>query len=92
MLSILVQPIIVRVSDRYIRLNEARILSNKKSREEFNRELVETLQKIVSPRRLDNIYDKVISHQKTDHSFQRQQAVLSVIQDYINEIDGLFKE
>ncbi|MHA1245653.1 MAG: hypothetical protein ACTSP7_13950 [Candidatus Heimdallarchaeota archaeon] len=67
-------------------------MSNKKSREEFNRELVETLQKIVSPRRLNSIYDKVISHQKSDQSYLRQQAVLSVIQDYINEIDGLFKE
>jgi len=84
--------ILILVSDRYIRSNEARKLSSKKSREEFNRELVETLQKIVSPRRLNNIYDKVISHQKNDHSFVRQQAVLSVIQDYINEIDGLFKE
>ena len=92
MLSILVLPIIVQVSGRYIRSNEARILSSKKSREEFNRELVETLQKIVSPRRLNSIYDKVISHQKNDHSFVRQQAVLMVIQDYIDEIDGLFKE
>lgn len=53
---------------------------------------METLQKIVSPRRLNTIYDKVISHQKTDHSFLRQQAVLMVIQDYLEEIDGLFKE
>jgi len=53
---------------------------------------VETLQKIVNPRRLNSIYDKVISHQKSDQSYLRQQAVLSVIQDYINEIDGLFKE
>ena len=53
---------------------------------------METLQKIVSPRRLDSIYDKVISHQKSDQKYLRQQAVLMVIQDYINEIDGLFKE
>jgi len=67
-------------------------LSSKKSREEFNKELVDTLQKIVSPRRLNNIYDKIISHQQNEQTFQRQQAVLSLIQDYLNEIDGLFRE
>ncbi len=80
------------MDDRYIGSVEARILSSKKSREEFNKELVDTLQKIVSPRRLNSIYDKVISHQQNEQSFQRQQAVLSLIQDYINEIDGLFRE
>ncbi len=67
-------------------------LPNEKSKDEFNKELVDTLQKIVNPRRLNRIYDKVISHQQNDQSYQRQQVVLSVIQEYIQEIDSYLQE
>ncbi|NHJ47730.1 MAG: hypothetical protein FK733_08080 [Asgard group archaeon] len=65
---------------------------DKQSRDEFNKELVKTLQKIVSPKRLNKIYDRVISHQQTQQDLQRQQKVLGIIQDYIREIDGLLTE
>jgi len=67
-------------------------LSSKKSRDEFNKELVDTLQKIVNPRRLNRIYDKVISYQQNEQSYQRQQVVLGVIQEYIQEIDRYLQE
>ncbi|NHJ40925.1 MAG: hypothetical protein FK731_12920 [Asgard group archaeon] len=65
---------------------------NEKSREEFNKELIKTLQKIVTPRRLNKIYDRIISLQSDQNNFQRQQYVLGVIQDYIKEIDGYLNE
>lgn len=67
-------------------------LVNEKSREEFNKELIKTLQKIVTPRRLNKIYDRIISLQSDQNNFQRQQYVLGVIQDYIKEIDGYLNE
>jgi len=70
----------------------ARILSSRKSREEFNRELVNTLQKIVHPKRLSKIYDRVISHQKSQQHLERQQYVLGIIQEYIQEIDVYLQE
>ncbi|NHJ84677.1 MAG: hypothetical protein FK734_04400 [Asgard group archaeon] len=63
-----------------------------KTRDEFNKELIETLQKIVHPKRLNQIYDKVISHQSNQQSFQKQQYVLGIIRDYIKEIDGYLNE
>jgi hypothetical protein len=65
---------------------------NEKSREEFNKELIKTLQKIVTPKRLNKIYDRVISLQSNHQNLQRQQYVLGVIQDYIKEIDGYLNE
>jgi len=67
-------------------------LSSKKSREDFNREVVDTLQKIVSPGRLNRIYDKVISFQTNQQDLQRQQYVLDIIQEYIREIDVYLQE
>jgi len=63
-----------------------------KSREEFNKEVINTLQKIVHPKRLDRIYDRVISHQTNQQELARQKYVLGVIQDYINEIDSVLSE
>ena len=71
---------------------EERKLSSKKSREDFNREVVETLQKIVSPGRLNRIYDRVISYQNNQQELQRQQFVLDIIQEYIREIDVYLQE
>jgi hypothetical protein len=65
---------------------------DEQSQEEFNRELIKTLQKIISPRRLSKVYDRVISYQKSQQDLDRQQFVLGVIQDYIKEIDGLLNE
>ena len=65
---------------------------NEKSRDEFNKELIKTLQKIVTPKRLNKIYDHVISLQTNQNNYQRQQYVLGVIQDYIKEIDGYLNE
>lgn len=67
-------------------------LVTEESRDEFNRELVKTLQKIVHPTRLSRIYDRVISHQTNQQDFERQLYVLGVIQDYIKEIDGFLSE
>lgn len=67
-------------------------MSSKKNRDEFNREIVETLQKIVHPKRLNRIYDRVISYQKTQQQLDHQKYVLGVIQEYIKEIDGLLQE
>jgi len=75
-------------------------LSRKQTKEEFNQELVDTLQKIVNPNlqkivnpnRLNRIYDKVIAYQQNDQSYQRQQVVLGVIQEYIREIDSYLQE
>ncbi|NHK30643.1 MAG: hypothetical protein FK730_04785 [Asgard group archaeon] len=65
---------------------------NEKSRDEFNKELIKTLQKIVTPKRLNKIYDRVISLQSNQQNLQRQQYVLGVIQEYIKEIDGYLDE
>lgn len=67
-------------------------MPSQNSREEFNKELVETLQKIVNPRRLNRIYDRVISYQESQQNLDRQKYVLGVIQDYIREIDGFLTE
>lgn len=67
-------------------------LVNEKSRDEFNKELIKTLQKIVTPKRLNKIYDRVISLQSNQQNLQRQQYVLGVIQEYIKEIDGYLDE
>ncbi|MFW9923583.1 MAG: hypothetical protein ACFFDW_09900 [Candidatus Thorarchaeota archaeon] len=67
-------------------------MSKIESREDFNRELVETLQKIVNPNRLNRIYDKVISYQNSQPNIERQQYVLGIIKDYIREIDSHFQE
>lgn len=67
-------------------------MSSKKTREEFNKDLVETLQKIVHPKRLDKIYDRVISFQKSQQHLEHQQYVLGIIQDYIKEIDSYLRE
>ncbi|MHA1155670.1 MAG: hypothetical protein ACTSQK_06135 [Candidatus Heimdallarchaeota archaeon] len=67
-------------------------MSRKQTKEEFNQELVDTLQKIVNPNRLNRIYDKVIAYQQNDQSYQRQQVVLGVIQEYIREIDSYLQE
>lgn len=67
-------------------------MPSEQSREEFNKELVKTLQKIVNPKRLDRIYDRVISHQNSSVDLFRQQYVLELIQDYIKEIDHHFQE
>ena len=58
-----------------------------KSREEFNKELINTLQKIVHPSRLNKIYDRVISFQTTQQNFEQQKYILSIIKDYLKEID-----
>ncbi|MCF2143802.1 MAG: hypothetical protein K9W42_08895 [Candidatus Heimdallarchaeota archaeon] len=62
------------------------------SREEFNKELIKTLQKLVSPKRLNHIYDRVISLQTNKKTLEHQQYVLGIIQDYIKEIDGYLTE
>ena len=67
-------------------------MSSRKNRDEFNREIVETLQKIVHPKRLNRIYDRVINFQKTQKQVEHQKYVLGVIQEYIKEIDGLLQE
>ncbi len=67
-------------------------MSNSKTRDEFNRELVETLQKIVHPRRLNRIYDQVINFQKSQQHLEHQKYILGVIQEYIKEIDGFLQE
>ena len=51
-----------------------------------------TLQKIVSPGRLNRIYDRVISYQNNKQELQRQQYVLDIIQEYIREIDVYLQE
>jgi len=63
-----------------------------KSREEFNKELIRTLQKLVNPKRLNAIYDRVIALQTNQKTLEHQQYVLGVIQDYLKEIDGLLNE
>ena len=65
---------------------------DQQSREEFNKELIKTLQKLVSPRRLNYIYDRVISLQTNKKTLEHQQYVLGIIQDYIKEIDGFLNE
>lgn len=70
----------------------ARILSSRKTREEFNRELVDTLQKIVHPKRLNRIYDRAINFQKSQQHLEHQKYILGVIQEYIKEIDGFLQE
>ena len=67
-------------------------MSSKKSQEDFNREVVETLQKIVSPGRLNRIYDRVISYQNNQQNLQKQQYILDIIQEYIREIDIYLQE
>ena len=67
-------------------------MSSRKSREEFNREIVKTLQKIVHPKRLNRIYDRVINFQKTQQHLEHQKYALGVIQEYIKEIDGFLQE
>jgi hypothetical protein len=63
-----------------------------KSSEKLNKEIIETLQKIVHPKRLNNIYDRVIKHQTSQHELKRQEYVLGVIKEYIQEIDHHFRE
>ncbi len=70
----------------------ARILSSRKNRDEFNKEIVDTLQKIVHPKRLNRIYDRVINFQKSQQHLEHQKYVLGVIQEYIKEIDGFLQE
>ncbi|MCE7744982.1 MAG: hypothetical protein GPJ52_07600 [Candidatus Heimdallarchaeota archaeon] len=67
-------------------------MSSRKSRDEFNKEIVDTLQKIVHPKRLNGIYDRVINFQKSQQHLEHQKYVLGVIQEYIKEIDGLLQE
>ncbi len=77
---------------KFQHLKRSAKLSSKQTKEEFNQELVDTLQKIVNPKRLNRIYDKVIAYQQNDQSYQRQQVVLGVIQEYIREIDSYLQE
>lgn len=67
-------------------------MTTRKSREEFNKELVNTLQKIIHPKRLSKIYDRVISHQKSQQHLEHQKFVLGIIQEYIQEIDSYLQE
>ena len=62
------------------------------TREEFNKELIQVLSKIVKPRRLNRIYNRVISHQTDQQSLNRQQYVLDVIQEYLKDIDSYLDE
>ncbi|MBD3192889.1 MAG: hypothetical protein GF308_19775 [Candidatus Heimdallarchaeota archaeon] len=62
------------------------------SQKELNEKIVDTLHKIISPQRLSQIYDRVISYQKTHQDLERQTEVLGIIQEYIQEIDGYLQE
>jgi uncharacterized protein YihD (DUF1040 family) len=67
-------------------------LSQARSQEELNREIIKTLQKIVSPEKLSRIYDKVISYQKTKRDVRHQEEMLGIIKEYMQEIDIHLRE
>lgn len=62
------------------------------SQKELNEQIVDTLHKIINPKRLSQIYDRVISYQKTHQDLERQTEALGIIQEYIREIDCYLQE